>query len=65
MNAGCFQEGVPVLSFNMTLVLLAISCTTLLVGFSWREQRWGPWVMLVAVVGLLSLMSYSIVNLLS
>nr|WP_186827445.1 hypothetical protein [Comamonas testosteroni] len=53
------------LSFNMTLVLLAISCTTLLVGFSAREQRWGPWVMLVAVVALLSLMSYSIINLLS
>lgn len=53
------------LSFNETLMLLAASCTALLVGFSWREQRWGPWVMLVAVVALLSLMSYSIVNLLS
>ncbi|MDL5036490.1 hypothetical protein [Comamonas resistens] len=52
------------LSFNTTLVLLAASCTTLLVGFSARERRWGPWVMLVAVVVLLSLMSYSIINLL-
>ena len=53
------------LSFNTTMILLGISCVTLLVGFSWREKRWGPWVMLVAVVGLLSLMSYSIINLLS
>lgn len=52
------------LTFNTTLILLAISCTTLLVGFSWREERWGPWVMLVAVIVLLSLMSYSILNLL-
>ena len=52
------------LSFNATMVLLAISCVTLLVGFSAREKRWGPWVMLVFVVSLLSLMSYAILNLL-
>lgn len=53
------------LSFNTTLMLLGLCCVVLLGGFSWREQRWGPWVMLVAVVGLLSLMSYTIVHLLS
>lgn len=53
------------LSFNAILMALAASCTTLLVGFSWREQRWAPWLMLVAVVALLSLMSHSIVKLLS
>ena len=53
------------LSFNAILMALAASCTTLLVRFSWREQRWAPWLMLAAVVALLSLMSYSIVKLLS
>mgnify|MGYP003451637026 CR=1 FL=1 len=53
------------MSFNATLLLLGVSCVLLMVGFSYREQRWAPWLMLVAVVSLLSLMSYSIVNLLS
>lgn len=53
------------MSFNMTLTLLGLCCVSLLVGFSWRDQRWGPWVMLVSVVSLLSLMSYAILNLLT
>ena len=53
-----------VLTFESTMVLLGVCCVVLLVGFSYREQRWGPWVMLVAVVSLLALMAYSIVALL-
>ena len=53
------------MSFNTTLMLLGLCCVLLLVGFSWREQRWGPWLMLVSVVSLLSLMSYTILELLS
>ena len=53
------------LSFNTTLILLGVCCAVLLAGFSARDYRWGPWVMLVAVCGLLALMSYSIIDLLS
>lgn len=52
------------LTFNTTMVLLGMCCTLLMVGFSYRDRRWGPWVMLVAVVSLLLLMGYSIMNLL-
>ena len=52
------------LSLNQTLSLLTVCCVTLLVGFSWRGRRWSPWLMLVSVVCLLALMSYSIINLL-
>ena len=59
------QRSLPlILTFNTTMVLLAACCVLLMVGFSYRDQRWGPWVMLVAVVCLLSLMGYSILNLL-
>ena len=53
-----------VLSLNQTLSALGVCCVSLLVGFSWRAKRWAPWLMLVSVVGLLGLMSYSIINLL-
>ncbi|MEG0921169.1 MAG: hypothetical protein RSD57_11315 [Comamonas sp.] len=52
------------LTLNQTLLLLGLCCITLLVGFSWRAQRWAPWLMLVSVTGILGLMSYSIINLL-
>ena len=51
------------LTFQQTMVALFVCCVALLVGFSWRSRRWAPWLMLVAVVGLLMLMSYSILNL--
>ena len=51
------------LSLNQTLSALGVCCVSLLVGFSWRAKRWAPWLMLVAVVCLLMLMSYSILNL--
>ncbi|MBB6577176.1 hypothetical protein [Comamonas odontotermitis] len=51
------------LTFQQTMVALFVCCVALLVGFSWRSRRWAPWLMLVAVVCLLMLMSYSILNL--
>ena len=64
MGQSLCEGGLLLLTFNTILVLLGVCCVGLLVGFSWREQRWGPWVMLVFVVSLLSLMSYAILNLL-
>lgn len=58
----CWRTGL--LSLNQTLSALTVCCVTLLVGFSWRSRRWAPWLMLVSVVCLLGLMSYSIINLL-
>jgi len=52
------------LSFHTTLALLAVCCVVLMVGFSYRDQRWGPWTMLVGVGFLLLLMAYSILSLL-
>lgn len=64
-NGVFMQRRFPlVLTFNNTLLLLGACCVLLMVGFSYRDQRWGPWVMLVAVVSLLLLMGYSILNLL-
>jgi len=53
------------LSFNTTLVLLAICCVSLLLGFSWRDKGWAPWLMLVSVCGLLALMARIIYDLLA
>ena len=60
----CFYGRDGLLTINQTLLLLGLCCVTLLIGFSWRSRRWAPWLMLVSVVGLLGLMSYSIVTLL-
>ena len=54
----------PSLSLNGSLMLLGLCCVALLVGFSYRTRRWAPWLMLVAIVGVLALMGYSIVALL-
>ncbi len=59
-----FYRRVGLLTLENTLLLLGLCCVCLLVGFSWRSRRWAPWLMLVSVVGLLGLMSYSIINLL-
>lgn len=53
-----------VLTMNQILGLLGLCFVTLMLGFSWRAKRWAPWLMLASVVGLLGLMSYSIVQLL-
>lgn len=53
------------LSFNTTLVLLAVCCVALLLGFSWRDKAWAPWLMLASVCGLLALMARTIYDLLA
>jgi len=58
-------QGGGLLSFNTTLVLLAICCVSLLLGFSWRNKGWAPWLMLVSVCGLLALMARIIYDLLA
>lgn len=51
------------LSFIITMLVLGVCCVALTVGYSWNEKRWGPWLMLVAVIGLLALMLKGIMNL--
>ncbi|MEF9963687.1 MAG: hypothetical protein RR779_04925 [Comamonas sp.] len=58
-------HGGRLLSFNTTLVLLGICCVSLMLGFSWRDRAWAPWLMLVSVCGLLGLMARIIYDLLS
>ncbi|MGE8495673.1 MULTISPECIES: hypothetical protein [Comamonas] len=58
-------QGGRLLSFNTTLVLLGVCCVSLLLGFSWRDKVWAPWLMLVSVCGLLALMARIIYDLLS
>ena len=52
------------MSFQVTLMLLGLCCVGLLVGFSYRAQRWSPWLMLMSICGVLALMAYSILELL-
>lgn len=52
------------LNYHPVLWVLLPCCVLLLVGFSYRDRRWGPWTMLVAVVALLVLMSGTIISLL-
>jgi uncharacterized membrane protein len=58
-------RGGRLLSFNTTLVLLAVCCVALLLGFSWRDKVWAPWLMLASVCGLLGLMARTIYDLLA
>lgn len=53
------------MSFNMTLIVLGACCVALTVGYSWSEKRWGPWLMLVAVISLLALMLQGILSLMA
>ncbi|QMV75887.1 hypothetical protein HS961_22045 [Comamonas piscis] len=64
MNYTAVQGG-RLLSFNTTLVLLAVCCVSLLLGFSWRDKVWAPWLMLASVCGLLGLMARTIYDLLA
>ena len=43
------------LNYHPTLLVLGVLCVALMVGFSYREQRWGPWLML-------ALIAWSIIN---
>ena len=44
---------------------LGICCVALLLGFSWRDKVWAPWLMLASVCGLLGLMARTIYDLLA
>ncbi|WP_415795672.1 hypothetical protein [Comamonas aquatilis] len=51
------------MSFTQTMLVLGACCVALTVGYSWNEKRWGPWLMLAAVIGLLALMLQGIMSL--
>ena len=43
-----------------TILMLTVTCALILVGFSARESRWGPALMMVGIVGSLFLIAYNI-----
>lgn len=47
-----------------TMLMLTASCALLLVGFSARQSRWGPLLMMLGIVGALLLIAYNIFQLL-
>ncbi len=49
---------------HTTMIILTVSCALMLIGFSARESRWGPVLMLVGIVGVLLLIAYNIFKLL-
>jgi hypothetical protein len=42
------------------MLMLGASCALMLVGFSARESRWGPALMMLGIVGALLLIAYNI-----
>ena len=46
------------LHFNM--MAMSIACFALLVGFSYRDTRWGGFSMMVGVIALMSVIVYNI-----
>lgn len=49
---------------HSTMLMLTACCALMLVGFSARESRWGPVLMMVGIVGALLLIAYNIFQLL-
>jgi hypothetical protein len=45
---------------HTTMLMLGASCALMLVGFSARESRWGPALMMLGIVGALLLIAYNI-----
>ena len=45
---------------HTTMLMLTASCALMLIGFSARESRWGPALMMVGIVGALLLIAYNI-----
>jgi hypothetical protein len=43
-----------------TLLMLGASCALMLIGFSAREYRWGPALIMVGIIGALLLIAYNI-----
>ena len=55
-----YRRADPMTLLQTTLLMLAASCTLLLVGFSARESRWGPALMMLGIVGSLLIIAYNI-----
>ena len=49
---------------HTTMIMLTAACALMLVGFSARESRWGPALMMLGIVGALALIAYNIYALL-
>ena len=49
---------------HTTMLMLTASCALMPIGFSARESRWGPALMMVGIVGALLLIAYNIFQLL-
>ena len=45
---------------HSTMLMLTVSCALLLIGFSARESRWGPALMMLGIVGTLAIIAYNI-----
>ncbi|MBQ0131609.1 MAG: hypothetical protein KBT18_05385 [Comamonas sp.] len=48
----------PLLHFNM--IAMSIACVALLVGFSYRDTRWGGALMILGVMGVMGAIVYDI-----
>lgn len=46
--------------FNTSMLLLALSIGLMTVGFSAREYRWGPGLMMLGIGAALSIIAYNI-----
>lgn len=46
----------------VSLMLLFLSCALMLVGFSVRSNRVGPWIMLVGICSALAIIAYNILQ---
>ncbi|HEY4663790.1 MAG TPA: hypothetical protein VIG85_02285 [Comamonas sp.] len=45
---------------HMNMITMSISCIVLLVGFSYRDYRWGPGLMLLGVLAVMGVIVYDI-----
>ena len=49
---------------HTTMLMLSSSCALMLIGFSNRDARWGPALMMLGIVGALLLIAYNIYEML-
>ncbi len=45
---------------HMNMITMSIACITLLVGFSYRDTRWGGALMIVGVLAVMGVIVYDI-----
>lgn len=46
----------------VSLLILFVSCLIMLAGFTLRERDWGPWIMLLGIIGALLVIAYNILR---